>query len=136
MASLRSNVRGGEKSIDIAEREGRMTYYKGPNRRVHTIFMTKNTEYHICSMLCVAVRHRQTGIWISNHEAVGMMLERPKDKLYLGRSLTLISDSSKIRTSKVVDILRPGRTTVAMYDLLWAVCPSVFEPAPRTEYAT
>ena len=112
-----------------------MNCYDGPDRRVHTIFVTKNTEYHVCSDLCVAVRHRKSGVWISSHEAVGMLVSRSVGKPFLGHPLTLSAGGSKIRTSNVVDIIRPGRSTVAMYDLLWAVCPSVFSPQLPAERA-
>jgi hypothetical protein len=101
--------------------------YPGPNRRVRTVFMTQTTEYHLCADLCVAVRDRQTGVWISSHEAVGMVLTTQiNGQPIVGGSLSFCSDDTSIRTSKVVDIIRPGRGTVATYQLVWSVCPSVF----------
>jgi hypothetical protein len=101
--------------------------YPGPNRRVRTVFMTQKTEFHVCANLCVAVRDRQTGVWISKHEAVGMVLTtKINGQPIVGTSLMFRSDHTAIRTSKVVDIVRPGRSTVATYELVWSMCPSVF----------
>ena len=35
--------------------------YSGADRRVHQVFVTRNTEYHVRSGLCVGVRDRRTG---------------------------------------------------------------------------
>jgi len=44
--------------------------YEGPDRRVHRVFVTRNTEYHVRSGRCVGVRNRQTGEWVERHIAV------------------------------------------------------------------
>lgn len=102
-----------------------MSHYDGPERRVHTIFRTKNHEYHVRSGLCVAVRDRATQVWISNHEAVGTTLDiNLPGEFFVGRSLVLSSPYCRIRTSKVLDFERPPRDTVDAYGLVWAVCPN------------
>ena len=99
--------------------------YSGPERRVHTVFETRNREYHVRSGVCVAVRDLKTGVWISNHEAIGMELEvnLPSDR-FVGNSLLFLSPFSKVQTSRVKDISRPQKPTVETYPILWAVCPS------------
>ncbi len=99
--------------------------YSGPERRVHTVFHTRNREYHVRSGVCVAVRDLKTGIWISNHEAIGMELEvNLPGNHFKGSSLLFLSAFSKVQTSKVNDVARPGRNTVDTYPILWAVCPA------------
>jgi hypothetical protein len=45
--------------------------YMGPERRIHRVFVTRNTEYHVRGGVCVAVRDRREGAWIADHEALG-----------------------------------------------------------------
>ena len=98
--------------------------YKGPERRIHTVFSTRNREYHVRSGICVAVRDLKTRVWISNHEAIGMQLKADEPGIeFMSHPLTFFSDFTRIRTSRVMDIVRPGRQTVNLYSLLWAVCP-------------
>ena len=102
-----------------------MSNYEGPERRVHTIFRTLHHEYHVRAGVCVAVRDRNTQIWISNHEAVGCSLDlNLPGEFYEGRSLLLTSPYCRIRTSKVLSFERPARETVDAYGLVWAVCPN------------
>ena len=35
--------------------------YRGPERRRHRVFVTRNTEYHFRDGFCIAVRDRRTG---------------------------------------------------------------------------
>ncbi|MCP4604305.1 MAG: hypothetical protein GY847_27920 [Proteobacteria bacterium] len=99
--------------------------YKGPERRIHNVFVTHNREYHVRSGLCIAVRDRKTGVWISNHEAVDMMLEENlRANPLRGFPLLFLSRFCRIRTSKVIDIIRPERGTIGLYGLVSAVCPT------------
>lgn len=100
-----------------------MSYF-GPDRRIHTAFVTRNREYHVRDGLCVAVRDRKSQVWISNHEAIGMELEnrQPVSK-YMGQHLLFLSNVAKVRTTPVEEIHRPERSTVDIYGLLWAICP-------------
>jgi hypothetical protein len=98
--------------------------YSGSDRRIHTVFATNNSEYHVRNGVCVAVRDRGTQVWRSNHEAIGMELEvKGIDHQHLGASLLFLSPYYKMQTSKVADVLRPERTAVESYRLLWAMCP-------------
>lgn len=98
--------------------------YSGPDRRVHTAFLTRNREYHVRDGFCVAVRDRKSHAWISNHEAIGMTLEsRQEVGRYLGKQLLFLSDFAKVQTTSVEGIHRPERSIVDVYGLLWAICP-------------
>ena len=44
--------------------------YRGPERRRHRIFVTRNTEYHFRDDVCVAVRDRRTGSFLQGHLAL------------------------------------------------------------------
>ena len=98
--------------------------YAGPDRRIHTAFITRNREYHVRDGLCVAVRDRRSQVWISNHEAIGMELEKRQPvNRYMGQNLLFLSNVAKVRTTPVVGIHRPERSTVDIYGMLWAICP-------------
>ena len=45
--------------------------YDGPERRIHKVYVTRNTEYHVRAGLCVAVRPRK-GEWVTDHHALSM----------------------------------------------------------------
>lgn len=44
--------------------------YRGPDRRVHRMYVTRNTEYHFRGETCVAVRDRASGTWLPAHLAL------------------------------------------------------------------
>jgi hypothetical protein len=44
--------------------------YRGPERRRHRMFVTKNTEYLFKDEVCVAVRDRKSGKWLHSHLAL------------------------------------------------------------------
>lgn len=48
--------------------------YRGPDRRRHRVFVTKNSEYHCRDNVCVAVRNVQTGEFVRDHAALGRKL--------------------------------------------------------------
>ena len=99
----------------------------GPNRRVHTVFMTETMEYHVCADLCVAVRDRKSGVWSAIHSVVGMMLTTPMNgQPIVGGCLTFCADNAFVRTAKIVDIIRPNRSTVATYPLVWCASNAEF----------
>jgi hypothetical protein len=47
------------------------TNYRGPERRRHRVFVTRNTEYHCRDGVCVAVRDRRTRQFVHAHAALG-----------------------------------------------------------------
>ncbi|MDJ0765672.1 MAG: hypothetical protein QNJ97_22000 [Myxococcota bacterium] len=98
--------------------------YKGPDRRIHAVFSTRNRQYHVRSGVCIAVRDKKTGVWISLSEAIGMLLEqRPSMFDYLGHPLRFFSQSQEVLTTRVEDVFRPERTIVDVYDIVWSVSP-------------
>jgi len=44
--------------------------YRGPERRRHRVFVTRNTEYHFRAGFCIAVRDRRTGDFLEGHLAL------------------------------------------------------------------
>jgi hypothetical protein len=98
--------------------------YKGANRRVHTCFVTKNREYHFRAGECVAVRDRNSAVWIAGHRAIGMRLRPlPPGTIYVGKELELYSPDAVVRTSEVVDIFRPGKNQVHGYHFVLGFQP-------------
>ena len=43
---------------------------RGPERRRHRLFVTRNTEYHCRDGVCVAVRDRRSDTWLDSHLAL------------------------------------------------------------------
>ena len=43
--------------------------YLGKERRIHRIFVTRNSEYHVRRNVCVGVRDRRSGEWLAGHMA-------------------------------------------------------------------
>jgi hypothetical protein len=101
--------------------------YKGNDRRIHKIFVTRNTEYHVRRHQCVAVRDRRTGEWLAGHMAMlseisGGLKFLPSGGIRavegtprVGESLFFVASGRDVVTSPVVAIERPGRETVACY---------------------
>jgi hypothetical protein len=101
--------------------------YRGPERRVHRMYVTRNTEYHFRGDECVAVRDRRTGRWLDSHLAVQRKLaggvrfyengtaipscEPPK----VGEALYFDDEGRELITSTLSAIERPSKETVAAY---------------------
>ena len=101
--------------------------YRGPERRLHCMYVTRNTEYHFRGERCVAVRDRRTGSWLDSHLAIDRRLagavrfhengvalptsEPPK----VGEALYFDDDGRELITSLLASIERPSRDIVAAY---------------------
>lgn len=101
--------------------------YQGNERRIHKIFVTRNTEYHIREDQCVGVRDRRTGEWLKAHLALssrmsgslrfsrdgGVLpnLEKPK----VGESLFFQASGRDLVTSAVLSVQRPPADVVQSY---------------------
>ncbi len=100
--------------------------YKGPERRIHHVYVTKNTEYHTRRGVCVGVRDRDSGSWLPNHLA----MEKPlcgairflKGSLRpntgtpcLGESLYFHGGDMDLVTSTLVAVERPAKDVVEGY---------------------
>ena len=101
--------------------------YAGPERRIHRVFVTRNTEYHVKRGTCVGVRDRETGAWMHKHFAVeqsvmgsirffdqGGMTATP-GLPRVGESMYFEADGRDLVTSSVVSVERPRREIVAQY---------------------
>ncbi|PKN39943.1 MAG: hypothetical protein CVU63_13455 [Deltaproteobacteria bacterium HGW-Deltaproteobacteria-20] len=100
------------------------TNYAGPERRIHKVYVTRNTEYHVRGGVCVAVKPRQDAGWTAEHGAVKMKLEGhvklgtllpmpgpPK----IGFRMYFARGEEDILTSPVVAIVRPPKKIVEQY---------------------
>lgn len=108
-------------------RGGEAMVYSGPDRRVHKVFLTRNTEYHMRQETCVAVRDRDSGRWLDSHFA----LNRPAQGAIrffdngglaatatlprVGESMYFEDMGRDLVTSAVVAVERPDRKVVAGY---------------------
>lgn len=101
--------------------------YQGTERRIHHVFVTRNTEYHLRRQHCVGVRDRETGTWLSDHFAVdraltgsikffesGAMTANPSLPS-VGESLYFEEEGRDLVTSAVVSVERPQKDIVAQY---------------------
>ena len=101
-------------------------------RRIHTVYVTRNTEYHVRHDVCVAVRDRRTGQWLSGHHALrsqvqGGLLFSPRGGISpnpgrpkAGESLYLSRGGRDVVTSAIEAVVRPAREVVASYPALAA----------------
>lgn len=101
--------------------------YDGPDRRIHKVFVTRNTEYHVRQRTCVAVLDRDSGTWVPQHFA----LDRPvagSIRFYdqggmsaspglprIGDSLYFEAEGRDLLTSSIVSVERPSPNQVADY---------------------
>lgn len=101
--------------------------YAGPDRRKNRVFVTKNTEYHLQSDRCVAVRDRRSGKWLPSHLAIGRRLSggvhfQPNgtavpvvDQPSLGEALYFADDGRELITSAICGLARPTQESLAAY---------------------
>jgi hypothetical protein len=84
----------------------------------YQVFLTRNSEYHLQSHVCVGVRDRRTGRWLDEHPALSRPLSttvRTGEQLaalqtpQLGESLEFDLDGAPLRTSPVLNIERRTR---------------------------
>jgi hypothetical protein len=101
--------------------------YFGPERRQHSMYVTRNTEYHFRGNECVAVRDRRTRQWLAGHLALRRRLsggiritidgtciptlEAPG----VGEALYFGDDGRELITSALSEVSRPERDVVRAY---------------------
>lgn len=101
--------------------------YVGKERRIHKVFVTRNTEYHVRQDRCVAVRDRRTGGWVEGHLASGGRVTgglhfhasgvTPNDGVpTVGESIFFCSEGRDLVTSPIVSVERPARDIVRQYE--------------------
>ncbi|HYP98611.1 MAG TPA: hypothetical protein VER96_08055 [Polyangiaceae bacterium] len=104
-----------------------MHSYSGQERRMHRVYITRNTEYHVRGETCVAVRDRKTGQFLASHLAIQRTLsggvryfangsavpsyEPPQ----VGEALYFGEGGRELVTSLCSSIERPERRLVANY---------------------
>lgn len=104
-----------------------MSEYRGPERRRHRKFVTRNTEYHFRGDTCVAVRDRTSGAWVDAHLALSRRLTgavrfqangtalpaegapKPGEALYFGEG------GRDLVTSRLTSVERPDKGEVNAY---------------------
>ena len=100
--------------------------YKGPERRIHKVFVTRNREYHTRENVCVGVKDRSSGDWVKGHLALqrnlcgairftkgGLLPNTGMPKP--GESLYFHGDDIDVVTSTLVTIERPPKKVVESY---------------------
>jgi hypothetical protein len=101
--------------------------YEGPERRIHQVFVTHNSEYHVREQVCVGVRDRRTGEWLSTHFAVrrpivgsirvsqsGAINAAPTLPR-LGESLYFEELGHDLVTGSVIAVVRPEPDVLSQY---------------------
>lgn len=96
-------------------------------RRIHRVFVTRNTEYHVRRDVCVGVRDRRTGEWLRAHLAIRNRIQgalrfnreggiTPNNGApTVGESLFFQAAGRDLVTSAIVAVDRPPREVVAQY---------------------
>ncbi len=94
-------------------------------RRRHRKFVTKNTEYHLRGRVCVGVRVRSTGTWLTEHNALGTKLlgslaRTPQgfalvETGQIGSSLWFNGAGVDVVTSPVEEVSRPPKAAIIHY---------------------
>ncbi len=104
--------------------------YTGLDRRLHRMYVTRNTEYHFCGRTCVAVRDRRTGHFLNTHEAVrrqlsgGVKYQENGTAIpslaapQIGEALYFGEEGRELVTILCSSIERPSRSLVASYPQL------------------
>jgi hypothetical protein len=101
--------------------------YRGPDRRRHRVFVTRNTEYHFRDDICVAVRDRRTGDFLQGHLALrrpvhggirffanGAIAPNPGEPRP-GESLYFANDDRDLVTSPLERVERPSKDLARGY---------------------
>jgi len=105
--------------------QGNMAY-QGPERRIHQVYVTKNTEYHTRRGVCVGVKDRDSGLWLPKHLAVNKPLGgaikflkgglRPNTgRPNVGESLYFHGGDLDLVTSTLVAVERPPKVIIKRY---------------------
>ena len=103
--------------------------YLGKERRIHRVFVTRNSEYHVRRNVCVGVRDRRSGEWLSGHLALrstvsgGLKfhdngaISASEGLPTVGESLFFIAAGRVLITSPVLQVDRPQRDVVHGYPI-------------------
>ena len=103
------------------------TAYFGPERRQHSVYVTRNTEYHFRGDRCVAVRDRRTQQWLPGHLALSRRLSGgiritvdgtcvpTLNAPSIGEALYFGDDGRELITSALAEVSRPQLDTGRSY---------------------
>jgi hypothetical protein len=94
-------------------------------RRIHKVFVTRNTEYHVRRGRCIAVRDRRTGKFLEDHAALKRFVACAVQYRESSVTMTpvpkigdsLCFDGTNIVTSQVLAIERAPKDLVRKYRL-------------------
>lgn len=110
-----------------SSRSSRVPQPSPSERRVHKVFVTRNTEYHLKRDVCIAVKDRQSGEWLRAHLALsqrihgGLRFTRAGGihanlgMPLVGESLFFHAAGRDLVTSPVLAVERPPREVVSAY---------------------
>jgi hypothetical protein len=116
-----------DESSAVTVREPSSRNYKGPERRRHRVYVTRNTEYHFRDGFCVAVRDRRTGDFLHGHLALrrrchGGLKFFPNGGIAPnsgeprpGESLYFSTDGQDLVTSSLERVDRPSKELTQAY---------------------
>lgn len=101
--------------------------YRGPERRKRQLYVTRNTEYFVENQICIAVRDRESDVWLEGHLAVGRPLSgsvrllsggalapsanRPR----IGEALFFADEGPELITSTVLRVERPALNDIGAW---------------------
>jgi hypothetical protein len=116
-----------DESTAVTIRELSAKSYRGPERRRHRVYVTRNTEYHFRDGFCIAVRDRRTGDFLHGHLALRRRFQgglkffsnggiapnigepRPGESLYFS------NDGQDLVTSPLERVERPSKELTQAY---------------------
>lgn len=102
--------------------------FKGSERRIHKVFVTRNTEYHVRKNECVGVRDCRSGEWLKAHLALRSKVSGAirfnreggvipnEGNPSIGDSLFFQAAGRDLVTSSILSVERPAKTIVDSYD--------------------
>ena len=106
--------------------------YTGIERRIHRVYVTRNTEYHVREGVCIAVRDRNSGGFHTAHIALSLRLEGAVHIYSNGGVIPHLSEPEagdaiyfsykrgdgeerQIVTSRLISVERPAKKVVSSY---------------------
>jgi hypothetical protein len=103
----------------IAGNDPQSPVMSSQNRRMHRMFETLHTEYHLRLDECVGVRDKHSGEWYRDHPALRLRaIQVPSmgsDAEFIGRRLQFWGEFDDVTTSPVIGVTRPMRTSLRGY---------------------
>lgn len=89
------------------------------DRRLHRVFFTRHTEYHLRGDECVGVRDRDSGTWMTDHAALRLRALRlpsmRKSEEWIGRRIQFWGSRTDVLTSPVLAVGRAGIPEIGAY---------------------